>query len=120
MRPGENSTTPAGWMTSAIPCRAASPTAWSGKTRTATPPTACGRPERLLRDHRLPAAGALTERFRFSLPADAVGPLRVQATLDERRLAGYLTDLMSIYLGETMPAEATRVMGWDEARVGVH
>ncbi len=69
--------------------------------------------ERLLRDHRLPAAGAMTERFRFSLPADVVGPLQVQARLQFRRAGGYLTELMGIYLAEAMPPNEVEVWGED-------
>jgi hypothetical protein len=59
----------------------------------------------VLRDHRIPAGGAVTETYRFTLPADARGPLTVQATLNYRAAAGYLTALMTIYLGaEVAPA----------------
>jgi hypothetical protein len=75
--------------------------------------------ERVLRDHRIPAGGSLIESFRFALPPDATGPLHVSARLNYRRAGGYLSELMGIYLGEDVPAEATRVMASDEAGVGV-
>ena len=75
--------------------------------------------ERVLSDHRLPAAGSLTENFRFALPSDAAGPLHVSARLNYRRAGGYLSSLMSIYLGEEVPVEKVRVMGEDETEVGL-
>lgn len=75
--------------------------------------------ERVLSDHRLPAAGSLTEDFRFALSSDAAGPLHVSARLNYRRAGGYLSSLMSIYLGEEVPAQAVRVMAEDEVEVGL-
>ncbi len=59
---------------------------------------------RPLADRRIPAGGAVTEIYRFSLPPDARGPLQVQATLNYRAATGYLTALMTIYLGAEVPA----------------
>jgi hypothetical protein len=58
-----------------------------------------------LRDRRIPAGGAATEIYRFVLPADVRGPLHVRAALNYRAATGYLTALMTIYLGaEVAPA----------------
>jgi len=59
----------------------------------------------LLRDHRIPAGGSDVETYRFTVPAAARGPLRIRAVLNYRPVAGYLSALMTIYLGaEVSPA----------------
>ena len=58
----------------------------------------------LSRDHRIPAGETITETYRFPLPEGAQYPLRIRATLNYRASAGYLSSLMTIYLGEEVPA----------------
>jgi len=55
------------------------------------------------RDHRIPAGGVVTETYHFPMPADAQRPLHIRATLNYRSSSGYLSSLMTIYLGDTMP-----------------
>jgi hypothetical protein len=59
------------------------------------------------RDHRIPAGAAVTETYRFVLPAGAQRPLRIRAALNYRASAGYLSSLMTIYLGEDVPSMPT-------------
>ena len=59
--------------------------------------------EQAFRDHRIPAGAAVTETYRFVLPTGAQRPLRIRAALNYRASAGYLSSLMTIYLGEEVP-----------------
>ena len=71
--------------------------------------------ERLLRDHRIPAGGMLTETYRFPLPEGARRPLRIRAALNYRAAAGYLSALMTTYLGEDVPSAPVIEMAAAEA-----
>ncbi len=71
------------------------------------------------RDHRIPAGGAVVETFHFAVPADASGPLHVQAVLRYRSAAGHLTTLMSVYIEEEIAAPPTIDMAAAEASVPV-
>ena len=58
---------------------------------------------RPLCDHRIAAGSSAVETYHFTLPPAAQGPLRIRATLNYRAAAGYLSSLMTIYLGEDVP-----------------
>jgi hypothetical protein len=59
------------------------------------------------RDHRIAAGATVTEELQVAIPADAVAPLRVTASLQRRAASGYLTSLMGIYLQEEIPQPET-------------
>ena len=61
----------------------------------------------VLRDQRIAAGEAFTATFAIPLPRDAQLPVRVQAALNYRAAAGYLTGLMSIYVQEEIPPPPT-------------
>ncbi len=71
------------------------------------------------RDHRIPAGGSMVETYRFGVPANAAGPLHVQARLRYRSAAGYLTSLMSIYVQEEIAPPPTIDMAAAEASMPV-
>jgi hypothetical protein len=73
----------------------------------------------VLRDHRIPAGGSDVETYRFTVPAAARGPLRIRAALNYRPVASYLSSLMTIYLGDQVPAAAVVEMASAEAAVPV-
>jgi hypothetical protein len=73
----------------------------------------------IVQDRRMPAGGAVTETYRFVLPADARGPLAARAALNYRAAAGYLTALMTIYLGAEVPPAPVIELAAAEARIPV-
>ena len=75
--------------------------------------------ERTNRDYRITAGGSRVETYRLALPAEVAGPLHVHATLNYRRVSGYLSSLMSIYLGETALADAAIVLSAAESEIAV-
>jgi hypothetical protein len=68
----------------------------------------------ILRDHRIPAGGSVTESFEVSLPPGTTGPLRVEAILKSRAVSGYLSGLMSTYIVDPVPSAPTIEMARGE------
>lgn len=66
-----------------------------------------------LRDRRIPVTcdATATETYRLALPREAHGPLTVRAALNYRAAAGYLSSLMTIYLGLRPVPSAPRHRG---------
>jgi hypothetical protein len=60
--------------------------------------------ESLLNDYRISAGETVTETYRFPLSAGTQRPLRIRAVLNYRASAGYLSALMTTYLGEDVPS----------------
>ncbi len=69
----------------------------------------------VLRDQRIPAGGSVVETYRFSVPKDSAGPLQVRAALNYRRVSGYLSSLMTIYLGEAVSSASIVTLAVGEA-----
>ncbi len=56
-----------------------------------------------LHDRRIPAGDTLTEAFAFRIPPETVGPLSIRVALNYRAASGYLSALMTTYLGADVP-----------------
>jgi hypothetical protein len=68
-----------------------------------------------LADHRVPAGSSVVESYRVPLPPGTQGPLRVRATLNSRAASGYLSSLMTIYLGDQVSLSPVVEMAATEA-----
>lgn len=68
----------------------------------------------VLRDHRIPAGGSVTETFAVTLPPGTKGPLHIEAILKSRAVSGYLSGLMSTYIVDPVPSAPTIEMARGE------